>query len=234
MRICKVFFLCIMTFYASMAVAASNRSGGGTNPLPLPHCLSDYILLASVSIIFVQAILLCLLYQRYRRLILLQHKELQQTKPHLSSATEDRDLMDKDNMEADENATREDAREGGTEEISASMKHLYSKVLAAMSERQLYTNPRLSLADLAKETCTNQSRISQCINKMSGQNLNTWLGQFRVRHAMKLMEENPDISEEELMAQSGFASHASYYRIFHKTTGCSPKQHLARQKEENG
>lgn len=200
--------------------------------------LTNYFILGAVSVLIIQAVLLFLLNvrnRRNRRKLQQQYEDLERVKAQLAAVTHPINYPTDGESKQDatihvekEPASREDTTVIPKEESlsSANMQILYNRTLSVMSEKQLYTDPKLSLADLAMEVCTNQSRLSQCVNKMSGQNFNTWLGQYRVSHAMKLMDENPDISEEELMTRSGFASHASYYRIFHKVTGYSPKQYL--------
>lgn len=190
------------------------------------------LMLGGLLMLIVQSVLLFIYYtvsKRIRRKLLRQYQDFVRVKAELAALTGVNAVSDQDDDDCDEETLPDDEPDldESADDTSVNLQILYQKLLLVMEQKQLYTNPKMNLQLLARELCTNQSRLSTCINRISGKNLSTWLGQYRVAYAMKLMDEDPSLREEEIRERSGFSSHSSYYRIFNKVTGYTPKQYLA-------
>lgn len=122
------------------------------------------------------------------------------------------------------------------EQAKNAMEALYRKLLQIMQEKELYKNPDLNETILARELCTNNNRISKCINKISGKNIKDWLATYRIQHASKLireMESEKSLDLNKVIAQSGYSSRSTFYRQFKKVTGISPNQIKSQDSPKN-
>lgn len=91
-----------------------------------------------------------------------------------------------------------------------------------MSEQQLYLNPVLSLALLAKKVGNLQTTISQVINENSGKSFNLYINEFRIQHAKNLLVTDAHLNMELVAERSGFNSNSTFFAAFKKITGQTP------------
>jgi AraC-like DNA-binding protein len=92
----------------------------------------------------------------------------------------------------------------------------------AMAEDRLYTDPDLTLPDLADSLGQTRHRVSQCLNGYIGDSFYDYLARYRIRHAERLLREHPEQSILEVAFASGFSSKATFNRQFKEVTGRSP------------
>lgn len=88
----------------------------------------------------------------------------------------------------------------------------------------LYKLPDMSLDMLVARTGMNRVYLSGALNRCTGKNFNTYINEFRVKEAIRLMSEqrNENITIEAIGYESGFNDRSTFYRIFKKITGLSP------------
>lgn len=88
----------------------------------------------------------------------------------------------------------------------------------------LYKLPDMSLDMLVARTGLNRVYLSGALNRCTGKNFNTYINEFRVKEAIRLMSEplNENITIEAIGYDSGFNGRSTFYRIFKKITGLSP------------
>ncbi|WP_293873859.1 helix-turn-helix domain-containing protein [Flavobacterium sp.] len=113
-------------------------------------------------------------------------------------------------------------------ETSPEIENWKVKLELLIKEQQLYQNPELTLADIAKKLETNASVISKAINQGFQMNFNDFINNFRVE-AVKQNFENGEHKKSTLLGiafDSGFNSKATFNRAFKKNTGLSPKEYL--------
>lgn len=91
-----------------------------------------------------------------------------------------------------------------------------------MREQQLYLNPVLSLALLAKKVGNLQTTISQVINENSGKSFNLYINEFRIQHAKSLLVSDAHLNMELVAERSGFNSNSTFFAAFKKITGQTP------------
>lgn len=98
----------------------------------------------------------------------------------------------------------------------------------AMKNDKLYLNPVLSIQELSKHLGIPQKTISIVINQSFNKNYRDFINEFRVEEVVSKLgtEEVQHMSILGIALDSGFNSEASFYRIFKKHTGKSPKEFM--------
>ena len=97
----------------------------------------------------------------------------------------------------------------------------------AMREQQLYLNPNLSLALLAKKVGSLQTIISQVINENLSKSFNLYINEFRIQHASDLLLNESHLTMELVAERSGFNSNSTFFSAFKKITGRTPASYRA-------
>lgn len=105
-------------------------------------------------------------------------------------------------------------------------RNLYYRVMVVMEKEQPFLNPDLNISSLAKVVITNRTHLSIAINRMTGNNFNKWLAEYRVNYVIYLMNDENVNNIDTLYNQAGFSSRTSFYRQFKQVTGLTPKQYL--------
>ena len=98
-----------------------------------------------------------------------------------------------------------------------------------MQTRQLYTDPELTLPQLARQCGTNPSQLSRIINAGYDSNFNDFINEYRVRAMMDKIRAGEHRTQTllGLAFDCGFNSKATFNRVFKKKTGLSPKDWIA-------
>ena len=89
----------------------------------------------------------------------------------------------------------------------------------------------LRQSDIAAELGVSVADITDCLSNSRGCTFAQLLAEYRVRHAQKLITDNPELKLAAVITQSGFTSESTFFRSFKSVTGKSPKEWLA---EQNG
>ncbi len=97
-------------------------------------------------------------------------------------------------------------------------------------DSEIFTKLDLSVVDIASALGEHPRDISLAINTHYNKNFNTYINEFRVNKAKKLLKENVlgNLSVEGLSKEVGFHSKASFYTAFKKSTGTTPKNYIDR------
>ncbi|MEK9726486.1 MAG: helix-turn-helix domain-containing protein, partial [Candidatus Margulisiibacteriota bacterium] len=91
-----------------------------------------------------------------------------------------------------------------------------------MNTEKIYIEPQLNLKQLAEQINLTPHQLSELLNHEIGQNFNTYLMQFRVKAAIKLLKKEPDKTILGIALSVGFNSNSAFYSAFRKITGKSP------------
>lgn len=106
-----------------------------------------------------------------------------------------------------------------------------SELIAAldlvMREQQLYLNPNLTLALLAKKVGHLPTTVSQAINDNLGKSFNLYINEFRIRHAQDLLTGESRMNMEFVAERSGFNSTSTFFSAFKKISGQTPASYRA-------
>lgn len=99
-------------------------------------------------------------------------------------------------------------------------------VLAAleqlMSEQKCYLNPNLTLAQFAKRAGFTQAQASQVLNDRLGKSFNTYLNEYRIAEAQRILSAEPQLNLDIVAERSGFNSSSTFFSTFKKVTGQTP------------
>ena len=101
---------------------------------------------------------------------------------------------------------------------------LMLRIIALMEQQQVYLNQNLKLNDVAVILNTNRNIISNCINSQKGISFSQFVSNYRVKHAQKLMRQQPDQKITEVWMRSGFSSESAFFRSFKTATGMTPSE----------
>ena len=108
------------------------------------------------------------------------------------------------------------------------IQHIAQLLENAMINDKLFLNPTLSLKEVANTLDVNQRNLSYTINQHFQQSFRELINKYRIEEVKaKLNDEN--LKKQSILGialDSGFNSEASFYRIFKKHTGVSPKEFL--------
>ena len=103
-----------------------------------------------------------------------------------------------------------------------------TKIEAVLASEKLYTNPELTLTDLAIKLETNSGIISKTINQGFQMNFNDFINKYRVEAVKEKLTNNEHRNTTllGLAFDCGFNSKATFNRAFKKHTSLSPKEYL--------
>jgi AraC-like DNA-binding protein len=102
----------------------------------------------------------------------------------------------------------------------------------ALTQDKVFLNPTLSIQELAKSLVVNQRELSNVINGHFQKPFRDLINSYRVEETKKKLLDSKfsHLSVLGIALEAGFNSEASFYRIFKKNTGLSPKEYMV----ENG
>ncbi|MBW1658096.1 helix-turn-helix domain-containing protein [Flavobacterium quisquiliarum] len=91
-----------------------------------------------------------------------------------------------------------------------------------MNEKSLYKNPNLSLQDLSQEINISSHQLSQFLNNNLGKNFTSFVNEFRINEACKIITSNDKLTLESVGYDVGFNSKSTFFAAFKKHTGTTP------------
>ncbi|WP_428231165.1 helix-turn-helix domain-containing protein [Flavobacterium sp.] len=108
---------------------------------------------------------------------------------------------------------------------SAEAEILFRKLETIMIEKILYKNPNLTLQDLSKEINISSHQLSQFLNNNLGKNFTSFVNEFRIKEACKIITSNNKITLESIGYDGGFNSKSTFFAAFKKHTGTTPSNY---------
>lgn len=105
---------------------------------------------------------------------------------------------------------------------------LYKYILYHLEIRQVFLDPTMSLKKFCLLIDTNQTYLSNVVNKYFGCNLKELLNTYRVEYAKELLYAGK-CPLDEIPQCCGFASRSAFYAAFGKIVGMSPLRYLSRE-----
>jgi AraC-like DNA-binding protein len=91
-----------------------------------------------------------------------------------------------------------------------------------MIEKELFKNVDVKLKDIAKELSISSHQLSQLLNDNIGKSFASFLNEYRVEEAKKLLKENNQYTLEAIGYEAGFSSKSTFYATFKKVLGATP------------
>ena len=122
-------------------------------------------------------------------------------------------------------STEEELHPAATDDNSNETdRQLFEQFNLLMSDRKIYLNPDATLDYVASQMEINRNYLSQAVNRCTGANFTTFINEFRVKEAVRLMSDarSRNFSIEGIAFDAGFNDRKTFYRVFKKSTGFSP------------
>ena len=106
---------------------------------------------------------------------------------------------------------------------------LYKSLLYQLELRQVFLDASLSLKKLSTLMKTNQTYVSNVVNRYFGCNLKELVNSYRVEYAKELIRSG-GCPLKELPGRCGFVSKSAFYAAFGKQVGETPGRYQARER----
>lgn len=113
--------------------------------------------------------------------------------------------------------------------------NIYKTILYFLEIKQVFLDSKLSLKKLSAMIETNQTYVSNVVNRYFNCNLKELLNRYRVEYAKELLTDGR-CPLENIPERSGFASRSAFYAAFNKLAGSTPVRYMtySRMKLEQG
>ncbi len=91
-----------------------------------------------------------------------------------------------------------------------------------MNEEKVFVDEELSLSDLSRDLSISSHQLSEILNCRIKKNFSTFINEYRVNEAKKIMEDEPDRSLISVGMAVGFNSYSTFNSVFLRYEGISP------------
>lgn len=107
----------------------------------------------------------------------------------------------------------------------ARFEQLRDRLIKLFEEKEIFLTPHLSLEILLKELSTNRNYLGETIARSGYKSFYDMVNSYRVKYAVRLIQEEPEIKMVEVAYRSGFASATSMNKAFVSQGMPVPSQH---------
>lgn len=98
-----------------------------------------------------------------------------------------------------------------------------------MRDEKVFADEDLTLRDLASELGISPHQLSQILNEKMKKNFNTFINEYRIEEAMRMLVDEPGRSILSVGIAVGFNSNTTFCTVFSKVTGRSPSSYRKEQ-----
>ncbi|MDC7220025.1 MAG: helix-turn-helix transcriptional regulator [Spirochaetales bacterium] len=111
---------------------------------------------------------------------------------------------------------------------------LYKTLTSYLSEKKSFLNPDLTLEILSEEINESRHRLSEVINRESGERFYNYINNFRLKEFIRCLDKNlyPQYTIKAIARECGFKSSSAFYTSFKKELGITPKEYLAQKDDD--
>jgi AraC-like DNA-binding protein len=99
---------------------------------------------------------------------------------------------------------------------------LLGKLEKLMNEQTVYRNPDLKIGDLSKGINVTSHQLSQFLNDNLGKNFTTFVNEFRIKEACRIISTDHRLTLESIGYEVGFNAKSTFFAAFKKFTGTTP------------
>lgn len=117
-----------------------------------------------------------------------------------------------------------DYKKSGLKPETAQEIHLRLKQI--MSQKKLYTNPQLTLSELAQSVNVSVNHLSQVINQYEKVNFHDFVNKYRIEEFIKNATTKKEFSLLAHAFDAGFNSKSSFNSVFKKHHGVTPSKYI--------
>ena len=108
------------------------------------------------------------------------------------------------------------------EQSAAAEQALVNRLEDLLHKQELFLDPSLTLAKLARKLHVPAKTLSTAVNKVSGENVSRYINAYRIRHACYELTQGHTITQA--MLNSGFNTKSNFNREFLRVMGSSPSE----------
>lgn len=108
-------------------------------------------------------------------------------------------------------------------------KIIFQKLDHYIRQNKLYLSADLSREDLARKVRMNNTRFAKMIKENTGINLNGYINNLRLDHAIELLKEHPEYTLRAIAEASGINSMPTFHSLFKCRTGMTPSEFKSAQ-----
>lgn len=108
--------------------------------------------------------------------------------------------------------------------------HFLNKLKQLIQEEELFKDPNLKVADVAKRLKVQPAYLSLVLNQHFGYGFPHFLNSFRVEESKRLLQSDHTKTFEALGYESGFNSKSTFFATFKKFTGTTPSKFKEKMK----
>lgn len=101
---------------------------------------------------------------------------------------------------------------------------LFRKLDNYIRQNQLYLQPTISRSDLVRKLHINNTRFARIIKENTGTNLNGYLNELRLSHAIGLLKEHPEYTLKAIAEASGIHSMPTFHQLFKDKFDMTPAE----------
>ena len=109
-------------------------------------------------------------------------------------------------------------------------KELYEQMEHLIINGQLYLDPAFSVDKARKLVGIPRNRFASFMMRYTGEHFPKYLNKFRLYHAARLLQENPDYGVETVARESGIPALRSFHRLFLEEFGVTPSEYRKKSK----
>ena len=107
-----------------------------------------------------------------------------------------------------------------------------NRLTELMEDENLYAEEKLNLNLLSKKLGITPHQLSNILNNTFNKNFRTYINEYRIREAKRLLHEKPDSNILEISFSVGFNSKSAFYTAFQRETGCLPAEYRKKMQSE--
>ncbi len=115
-------------------------------------------------------------------------------------------------------------KEEEVEGIFRDVNTMMEKLVVEFEKNKIYLNSQLNIIDVAQIVGSNRTYISMLINQHFNQNFSTFVNNYRFMELERIVQQEPNLSNEDLIDRCGFGSLNSMKRAVLSKTGLSIKE----------
>lgn len=108
--------------------------------------------------------------------------------------------------------------------------HCFELINQRLRQDDLYLEPALNLARLARKVGIPARKVSQAINQQAGMNVSQYVNQLRIQQAARWLSRS-DRPVTEIMLEAGFSTKSNFNREFLRVQGMNPSEWRKQQAE---
>ncbi len=147
------------------------------------------------------------------------------SQPEIFGAT--KPYLVKENDILNTNHTAKPKKEQHDEKLVDNSEELFNQLSKKIKNKELYKQDDLTLRNLAHQLNINEHELSKLINHYTKNNFYHYINQFKIEEFKRLIhtQKAQQLSLLGLAEESGFSSKSTFYDVFKKQEGLTPKQY---------